>query len=342
MELDLKMPASGGPGAIMDQILSRLADHFSMDRLSIVAHRVVHGGERFLGPVVLDDAAISAISELTQLAPLHQPQALQIIEAIGKLLPHVVQTASFDTAFHFSQSDLVRRFAIPRSLAESGLKRYGFHGLSYAFIASELRRRMPKVAAKKIVVAHLGSGASLCALDGGLSRDCSMGFSTLDGIPMATRPGSIDPGMVLHLLGPMEMQLSEVEDILYHKSGLLGVSGISADARILLADSRAEAQEALDLFALRVAGEAGRMAATLGGLDALVFTAGIGENQPRMRAKIARRLEWLGLVIDQAANEANAAVISAPESRIMALVIPTNEEQIVADEALQAIKGLEA
>jgi acetate kinase len=336
--LDIKTPLTEDLHAVIDAILSTLSIHFPIELLRVVGHRVVHGSQEFIGPILLDHEAISRIAKLIPLAPLHQPQALRIIEAIAQLRPHLAQTASFDTAFHHSQSDLVRRFALPRTLSEQGIKRYGFHGLSYKFIASELSRSAPDIAAKKVIVAHLGSGASLCALEGGMSRDCSMSFSTLDGIPMATRPGSLDPGVLLYMLGPLGMPLAEVEDMLYNKSGLLGVSGISADTRALLKDPRPEAREAIDLFTLRIAGEAGRMTATLGGLDAIVFTAGIGEHQPEIRAAIARRLEWLGLTIDPAANEANAAVISTSDSRVTALVIPTNEERVIAEDALAAIQ----
>jgi acetate kinase len=320
--------------AVIDETLTLLAEHFTMEALAVVGHRVVHGGEAFIHPVALDETTISAIADLTSLAPLHQPQALRLIRAMGHLRPHLQQSASFDTAFHSTQSDLVRRIALPREYHDRGIKRFGFHGLSYRFIASELARVAPDLASKKVVVAHLGSGASLCALEAGVSRDCSMGFSTLDGIPMATRPGAIDAGVLLHMLGALKMPLPEVEDLLYHKSGLLGVSGISGDTRILLDEARTEARQAIDLFALRIAGETGRMSATLGGLDAIVFTAGIGEHQPQIRAAVANRLEWLGLNINHAANGVNAQVISAIDSRITALVIPTNEEQVIAEEAL--------
>jgi acetate kinase len=274
---------------------------------------------------------------LTALAPLHQPQALRLIRAVQHLRPTLAQTASFDTAFHSTQSDLVRRFALPRALHDQGIKRYGFHGLSYAFIAAELGRRVPKIAAGKVIVAHLGSGASLCALDGGESRDCSMGFSTLDGIPMATRCGALDPGVLLHLLGPKGRTLRNLEDMLYHRSGLLGVSGISADTRDLLKDERPEAREAIDLFTLRIAGEIGRMTATLGGLDGIVFTAGIGEHQPEIRAAICERLRWLGVALDGKANTTNEPIISTSASSVATFVIATDEEQTIANEALSVL-----
>ncbi|MFT4183720.1 MAG: acetate/propionate family kinase, partial [Rhizobium sp.] len=243
---DVRLRAEGGEDLrnVMAETLDVLAGHFDMNALHAVGHRVVHGGDRFAGAIRLDEASIGQIDELTALAPLHQQQALRLIRAVNHLRPTLAQTASFDTAFHATQSDLVRRFALPRALHDQGIKRYGFHGLSYAFIAAELRRRAPKLATGKIIVAHLGSGASLCALDGGESRDCSMGFSTLDGIPMATRCGALDPGVLLHLLGPKHRTLRNLEDMLYYRSGLLGVSGISADTRDLLRDERPEAREA--------------------------------------------------------------------------------------------------
>lgn len=329
------------PGADLAEVLTeafgRLSWHFDMDQFAAAGHRIVHGGDAFAGPVVLDEATVAALEALIPLAPLHQPQGLRLIRAIRQLRPGLVQTASFDTAFHRSQSDLVRRFAIPRGLHDEGIKRYGFHGLSYVYVAGELARRRPDLGKARVVVAHLGSGASLCGLEGGLSRDTSMGFSALDGIPMATRCGAIDPGVLLHLVLQRGMPATEVEDMLYRRSGLLGVSGISADSRELLASAAPEATEAIDLFVLRIAGEVARLAAALGGIDALVFTAGIGENQPPIRAAVAERLSWLGLTLDPAANAANAGTISTADSKVAILVIPTDEESVIAAEALSVL-----
>ncbi|MBB3524639.1 MULTISPECIES: acetate/propionate family kinase [Rhizobium] len=335
VDMPLKAEVTEDLHGVIDEVLGLLADHFDIAATRAAGHRVVHGGDRFTGAIALDAAAIDGVDALTPLAPLHQPQALRFIRALTHLKPHLAQTASFDTAFHATQDDLVRRFAIPRALHAEGIKRYGFHGLSYKFIAGELTRKAPQAA--KAVVAHLGSGASLCALDQGVSRDCSMGFSTLDGIPMGTRPGSLDPGVILHLAGQRKQSFEEIEDLLYHRSGLLGVSGISADIRDLLNDTRPEARQAIDLFTLRIAGEIGRMAVTLGGLDAVVFTAGIGEHQPEIRAGVAKRLSWLGLAVDEKANIANEFTISTGESRITAHVIATDEEQVIADEALSIL-----
>ncbi len=322
---------------VLKEAFACLAEHFDFNAVVAAGHRVVHGGDVFTGPVRIDDGVIRAIHDLVPLAPLHQPQALRLIRAMRHIRPELAQTASFDTAFHGTASDLVRRFAIPRALHDEGIKRYGFHGLSYTFIAGELARQAPDIAGKKIVVAHLGSGASLCGLDGGKSRDTSMGFSTLDGIPMATRCGAIDPGVLVHLVNRKGQSPEALEDFLYHQCGLLGVSGISSDSRELLASDRPEAREALDLFGFRIAGEAARIANTLGGIDALVFTAGIGEHQPEIRARVAGHLAWLGLDLDAQANAGNATTISSRQSRIAAFVIPTDEEQVIADEALSTL-----
>ncbi|QYA03515.1 acetate/propionate family kinase [Rhizobium sp. B21/90] len=335
-EAEMESTVTADLHEVIDEAFKILAGHFEMDAMVAAGHRVVHGGDRFLEAVKLDDSVIDAIEALTPLAPLHQPEALRFIRAVRHLRPDLAQSASFDTAFHGTQDELVRRLAIPRALHDEGIKRYGFHGLSYKFVAAELSRRAEK-SVGKTVIAHLGSGASLCALEDGVSRDCSMGFSTLDGIPMATRPGWLDAGVLLHLIGQKKMAYAEVEDLLYHRSGLLGVSGTSADTRALLADDRPEAAEAIDLFALRIAGEIGRMASTLGGVDTLVFTAGIGEHQAAIREKIVTRLAWLGAQIDASANAENVFVISKAESRIAIHVVATNEEQVIADEALSII-----
>jgi acetate kinase len=323
--------------AVLSEAFQRLSWHFDLDSVAAVGHRVVHGADDFAGPVQLDENTIAAIDALTPLAPLHQPQGLRLIRAIQRLRPELSQTASFDTAFHRGHADVVRRFAIPRALHDEGVKRYGFHGLSYKFIAAELMRREPVLGGGRVVVAHLGSGASLCGLEGGVSRDTSMGFSALDGVPMATRCGSLDPGVLLHLIGAEKRATRDVEDILYRRSGLLGVSGISADSRELLESDRPEARQALDLFTFRIAGEIARLATTLGGLDAIVFTAGVGENQPRIRADICERLAWLGMNLDERANAENAARISAVSSRVSAFVIATDEEQVIADESFSVL-----
>lgn len=322
---------------LVEELLAALDAQGNLGKLHAVGHRVVHGGMRFHAAVGIDDATLAEITALIPLAPLHQPHSLRLIEALRRLRPELRQTASFDTAFHATQSDLVRRFALPRELHDAGIRRYGFHGLSYAFIAGELERSHPALAAGRVVVAHLGNGASLCALHGGRSVDTSMGFSTLDGVPMGTRCGALDPGVVLHLLQARGMSAAQVEDLLYRRAGLLGVSGTSADMRVLRASEAPEAREALDMFALRCAGEVARLAATLQGLDTLVFTAGIGEHDAAMRAAICERLGWLGVEVDAAANARHAGSIAAPASRVAVLVLPTDEEQVIADDALALI-----
>ncbi|EKF58928.1 acetate kinase [Agrobacterium albertimagni AOL15] len=320
---------------VLEEVFDWLSAHYDLDAVSAVGHRVVHGGDLFSDAVRLDDTSLAAIESLVTLAPLHQPQNLRLIRAIAELKPGLPQTASFDTAFHRTQSDVVRRFAIPREWFDKGVKRYGFHGLSYAFIAGALKRLKPETVGGRAVVAHLGSGVSLCALENGVSRDTSMGFSTIDGVPMATRSGSIDPGVLFHLIEAHGLSVKQVEDMIYKQSGLLGLSGISADSRVLLETPIKEACEALDVFTLRIAGEVARLAASLGGLDTLVFTAGIGENQPTIRRSVVERLRFLGLLLDSEANDRNEAVISREESRVKILIIATDEEQVIADDCLK-------
>lgn len=322
---------------VLEEVFDWLSEHYDLDAVTAVGHRVVHGGDLFSDAVRIDGASLSGINSLVTLAPLHQPQNLRLIRAIAALKPGLTQTASFDTAFHRTQPDTVRRFAIPRDWFDKGVKRYGFHGLSYAYIAGALKTLEPETAGGRAVVAHLGSGASLCALENGVSRDTSMGFSTIDGVPMATRSGAIDPGVLFHLIDAHGMSVKQVEEMIYKKSGLLGLSGISADSRVLLETPSNEACEALDVFTLRIAGEVARLAASLGGLDTLVFTAGIGENQPTIRRSVIERLRFLGLLLDAEANDRNEGVISREESRVKIRVIATDEEQVIADDCLKLL-----
>ena len=320
--------------SVVSEMMQHLGDRMRTSKLLGFAHRVVHGGDHFIGPAVVDDSSLAVMAQWLPFAPLHQARSLQIIHALRQWRPSLRQIACFDTAFHASQAPLVRRFAIPRHFYDAGIKRYGFHGLSYRFIVNQLAQKYPALASAKVVVAHLGSGASLCAIQGGLSRDSSMGFSTLDGVPMGTRCGTIDPGVLLHWFGAQGMSVPEVSQILYEKSGLLGVSGLSSDSRELLASTKPEAREALELFALRVAGEVARLASTLGGLDGLVFTAGIGQHEPEIRSMICQHLNWLGLQLDSIANAHNDVKISQTGSSVTALVMATDEEQVMADESL--------
>lgn len=321
--------------ALLDAALQAIAAQVGVDAIHAVGHRVVHGGLNFHAPLWLDDAALAELDALAPLAPLHQPPALRIIRALQQARPGLPQAALFDTAFHHGHADHVQRMAIPRALHDAGVRRYGFHGLSYQSIADQLRRDEPQLLARKLVVAHLGSGASLCAMAEGRSRDTSMGFSALDGVPMATRPGALDAGVPLYLL-QQGMDAEGLQQWLYHQCGLLGASGISADMRVLAMSDAPEAAQAIDLFCFRVAREVAALANTLGGLDGLVFTAGIGENQPDVRARVCAHLHWLGVEIDAQANLANARCIQAQASRVAVRVIATDEEQVIAD-ALAAL-----
>lgn len=325
------LPSGASASVVLERALALLADRLLIGEPGAIAQRVVHGGDHFAGPAIIDEGVLAAIEALIPLAPLHQPKSVALVRIFKEIYPDVPQIACFDTAFHRTQSDLVRRFAIPRALFDAGVKRFGFHGLSYQFIAAELERRRPDLARARVVVAHLGAGASLCALDAGVSRDTTMGFSTLDGVPMATRCGAIDPGVLLHLLS-QGMSAEALEDMLYHRSGLLGLSGISGDARLLVESEVVAAGEALDIFAFRVAREAAALAATLGGMDALVFTGGIGEHQPEIRARICARLGWLGVTCDAGANNAGASDIGSPGAEMAVMIIPADEEQAMADQ----------
>ena len=339
--LPLQAPVTDSLQEVIDVLLEQLESHDALGGVVAVGHRVVHGGRHFDRAVRVDDGTLDRIEALTPLAPLHQGHAVRLMRAVRTLRPALPQTASFDTAFHATQDPLLRRFALPRALHDEGLMRYGFHGLSYAWIARELARRAPGIAAGRVVALHLGSGASLCAMRAGRSIDASMGFSTLDGVPMATRCGALDPGALLYLLQERGMTVAQVEDLLYHRSGLLGVSGRSADVRTLEQDAGTcpSAAEALALFCARCAGEVGRLAVSLEGLDAMVFTAGIGEHDAAVRAAIAGRLGWLGVAIDAQANGRHAERIDAPGSGVAVFVLPTDEESIIAGETLDLLAG---
>jgi len=307
-----------------------LRETFGGARILGVGHRVVHGGPRHAGPVIVTPELLAELHELTPLAPLHQPYNLAAIEAVAQRLPDVPQVACFDTSFHRGQAPVAQLVPLPRDIGGGALQRYGFHGLSYEYIASVLPQVAPEIAAGRVIVAHLGSGASLCALRGGRSIDSTLGFTALDGLCMGTRPGSVDPGVILYLFQQLELSAKEVEAILYKKSGLLGISGLSNDMRDLLKSEEPSARLAVDYFVYRAAKEIGALAAVLGGVDALVFTAGIGENSPEIRRRICEASAWLGIELDPQANTGNAARISGPVSRVSAWMIPTNEELMIA------------
>ena len=295
-----------------------------------VGHRVVHGGAKYAAPALITPEVMSDLYRLVPLAPLHQPHNLAAIEAVSQRLPGVPQVACFDTAFHRGQPRVAEVIPLPRKICGAELQRYGFHGLSYEYIASALPTVAPEIARERVIVAHLGSGASLCALRGGKSVDCSFGFTALDGLCMGTRPGALDPGVILHLFQNMGLSPREVETILYKKSGLLGISGISSDMRDLLECSDPAARLAIDYFVYRVTKEIGALAAVLGGIDGLVFTAGIGEHSAEIRRRICQSSAWLGIELDAEANARKGPRISSPGSPISAWVIPTNEELMIA------------
>jgi acetate kinase len=315
---------------LFDEVLGFIEDHFGKGRLRAVGHRVVHGGPDYSGPVELTDDVYAKLEALTPLAPLHQPRCLEPVRAIAAIRPELTQIACFDTAFHHGITPPASRFAIPRRFEERGLRRYGFHGLSFEYIAGRLAAIAPELAAKRTVIAHLGNGASLCALRDGRSVDTTMGLTPLDGLVMGTRSGTIDPGVLLYLQQHEKMSVEDVQHLLYHQSGLLGVSGISADMRTLLASRERAARDAVDLFTFRAAQEIAMMVTTLGGLNCLVFTGGIGEHAGEIRNAIGERLAWLGVRIDAAANDATRERIGSDDSAVDVFVIPTNEELTIA------------
>ncbi|HXS02243.1 MAG TPA: acetate/propionate family kinase [Pyrinomonadaceae bacterium] len=307
-----------------------LRSNYGGSRVLGIGHRVVHGGARFTGPTVVNAEVLDHLRELVPLAPLHQPYNLAAIEAAAERLPNVSQVACFDTSFHRGQPAVAELIPLPRDLRQQGLQRYGFHGLSYEYIASVLPEVAPKIAHGRVIVAHLGSGASLCAFKDRKSVDSTLGFTALDGLCMGTRPGALDPGVVLHLFQGLNLSAKEVETLLYKKSGLLGISGISNDMRDLLGRTEPDAQLAVDYFVYRIAKEIGALTAVLGGLDGLVFTAGIGENSPEIRQRICDACSWLGVELNESANDKRGPEISTSRSKISVWVIPTNEELMIA------------
>jgi acetate kinase len=319
--------------AAMAAVASWLRETQRLNLLA-VGHRVVHGGPTYDRPVVIDQAVVADLEKYVSLAPLHQPNNLAPIRTLLNSHPDLLQVACFDTAFHHGRSAVADHYAIPERLYVEGVKRYGFHGLSYEYIARRLREIGPTVAAGRVIVAHLGSGASMCALANGRSIASTMGFTALDGIPMGTRAGQIDPGVLLYLLSEKGMTPKALEDLLYHDCGLKGLSGISNDMRDLQSNVDPRAKLAVDHFVYRIGLNAGMLAAALGGLDAFAFTAGIGENSPIVRARIAEKLAWLGVVFDADANTQGKSLISRPESRVALLVVPTDEELMIAQHTL--------
>ncbi len=318
------------PRAGLEVLATWLRSHYGGARVLGVGHRVVHGGAHYTGPTLITPDVLADLRELVPLAPLHQPHNLAAIDAVTERLPGVPQVACFDTSFHRGQPAVAELVPLPREICRGGVQRYGFHGLSYEYIASILPKVAPEIADGRVIVAHLGSGASLCALKARKSIDSTLGFTALDGLCMGTRPGSVDPGVILYLFQNLGLTAQAVETILYKKSGLLGISGISNDMRDLLARDDPSARLAIDYFVYRAAKEIGALAAALGGIDALVFTAGIGENAPEVRRRICAASSWLGIELDEEANGRKETRISRPGSRVSAWVIPTNEELMIA------------
>jgi acetate kinase len=304
-----------------------------------IGHRVVHGGMTYSEPVVIDERVMTVLEELVPLAPLHQPHHIAAIRAVAAVAPEVPQVACFDTAFHRNQPALAREFALPRELTARGIRRYGFHGLSYEYIVSKLPDVAPECANGKLVVAHLGNGASMCAIEEGRSIATTMGFTPVDGLPMGTRSGALDPGVILYLLQHERMDANAVEHLIYERSGLLGVSGLSSDMRTLLASNAPAAKEAVELFVYRIGRELGSLAAALGGLDALIFTGGIGENAAEIRARVCRHAGWIGIALDEEAHARGGPLISSSGSAVSVWVVPTDENLMVARHTRRLIDG---
>jgi len=316
----------------------------SSQRLNLIAvgHRVVHGGPDYHGPVPVDDEVIKNLERYISLAPLHQPNNLAPIRALLKSDPRLPQVACFDTAFHRGHEAVVDHFAIPERFYDEGVRRYGFHGLSYEYVTGRLRELFAESASSRVIIAHLGSGASMCAVSGGRSVESTMGFTALDGLPMGTRPGQIDPGVLLYFLSEKGMKAGEVQKLLYSDCGLKGLSGVSNDMRVLEASDEPGAELAIDYFVYRVGLYAGMLAAALGGLDAFVFTGGIGENSAFVRERIAEKLAWLGAELDRTANAGRKTVVSRSATRLKLYVIPTDEELMIARHTLAVLASSEA
>jgi acetate kinase len=312
--------------ALLSDLLRWIDHHLGEGKLVATGHRVVHGGNAYTAPVLVTDDVLEALEKLTPLAPLHQPHSLAPMRAITALRPGLPRIACFDTAFHHTMPAVATRFALPREYEDEGVRHYGFHGLSYEYIARHLREVLPHLAAGRVVVAHLGNGASLCAMQAGRGIDTTMTFTALDGLMMGTRCGAIDPGVLLYMAQQKNMSPKEIEHVLYEKSGLLGVSGLSGDMRVLLASDLPRAREAVELFVFRIARETAALASSLGGLDGFVFTAGIGEHAPKIWTAVCERLRWLGVL---PGAERVGSLISAPGSPIEVHVIPTDEEAMI-------------
>src|SRR5215813_7718914 len=324
--------------AALDKVLAFLRQHIG-GLPTAIGHRVVHGGAEYAAPTIISEAVLARLERLAPLAPLHQPSNVGLIRLILARQPHLLQVACFDTAFHRGHADVADRYAIPEALYDEGVRRYGFHGLSYEYIADRLRQVAPAIAGGRVVVAHLGSGASMCALSAGKSVESTMGFTALDGLPMGTRPGQLDAGIVLYLMTEKGMTAKEIERLFYYDSGLKSLSGISNDVRDLLASADPRAKFALDYFVYRISLFTGTLAAAMCGIDGFVFTAGVGENAPIIRDAVVKRLAWLGIELDSQANATSAGRISAKGSRVACYVIPTDEELMIARHTFDVLRA---
>jgi acetate kinase len=327
-------PRSDGHHAAIAVILEWIAKNFPEARVGAIGHRVVHGGADFVGPVLVTPEVVARLQKLAPLAPLHQPHNLAGITAVMSAFPGAPQVACFDTAFHRGHDFVSDTFALPRHYYENGIRRYGFHGLSYEYIVRRMREIAPMQAAGRMIVAHLGNGASMCAINSGRSMASTMGLSALDGLPMGTRCGQIDPGVLLYLVQQDGMSADELSCLLYERSGLLGLSGVSQDMRELEQSDDPRCKEAIDYFVQRIRHELGGFAATLSGLDALVFSGGIGEHSSHVRGAVLQGMEWLGIHLDAEANAAHHQIISTPGSRVHVYVVPTDEEAMIADQTI--------
>ena len=338
----LDTPLAAGPmthAEALDRLLEAVKAELGAARIVGVGHRVVHGGLEFMAPTLVDREVLERLQRYVPLAPLHQPHNLAAIRLLLEQVPGVPQIACFDTAFHRTIPETAQRFALPPRFAEAGVRRYGFHGLSYEYVATVLPQIDARAASGRTVVFHLGNGSSMCAMQGGRSVATTMGFTAVEGLPMGTRSGSIDPGVLLFLLDEMKCSVRDVERLLYHESGLLGMSGVSSDMRELLGSDVPAAKLAVEVFVYRATRELGSLAAALGGVDAVVFTAGIGENQPEIRARICRGAHWLGVELDDAANLAQQRRISAGTSAVSVHVVPTDEELMIARHVASVLGG---
>lgn len=326
--------------ALLEPLLAWLTSHLGEKALVAVGHRVVHGGRVFHRPVRVDQAVLAELEKLVPLAPLHQPHNLAAIKAVSSLRPHLLQVACFDTAFHHDMPSVATRMALPRVYTASGVRRYGFHGISYEYLIGQLRKLAPTLAKGRVIMAHLGNGASLCAMRDGRSIDTTMGFTALDGLMMGTRCGQLDPGALLYLQQAYRLSAQAAEHMLYHESGLLGVSGISNDMRTLLASDDARAGEAIELFVYRIVKEIGALTSALGGLDALVFSAGIGEHAAPIRQAVCEGLAWFGVECKVDANHRHETLISTSRSAVRVFVIATDEEAMIAAHTARVMRDL--